>query len=760
MTNIKYDNYIFMNETTKNSVLIVDDERINLDLLVKTLNPEYTVYMTKSGSSAIKMANEKLPDIILLDIIMKDISGYQVLEALKASEKTRHIPVIFITGLDSDDDEEKGLSLHAADYIFKPLRPSIVKLRVGNQIQIVNQIREIKKYSYEVAAAEERSKFFAKMSHEMRTPLNAVIGFSEMTLENCSLSDEAADNIEKVCSAGNSLLYMVNDILDISKIEEDKFNLVPVEYDFPGMINDTVTQNNVLKNEKPIKFILSIEEDIPLRLFGDDQRIKQILTNLLSNAFKYTEEGVIEFGVKSVVNGEIVQLTFYVKDTGLGIPKEDLPSIFSEYTRIDAQINRKINGTGLGLSITKMLVELMNGEISVTSEYGKGSCFTVTIPQKFVSGETIGAAAAESLRNLNYASGKRRNKTKIARIIMPYAHILVVDDVAANHDVAKGMMKPYKMKIDCVLSGQAAIDAIRRENVKYSAVFMDQMMPEIDGIEAARIIREEIGTEYAKNVPIIAFTANALAGNEEMFLSKGFNAFITKPIDIKRLDAILHKWVKDETKENIYEENPEGDNSAEKTESFDFKIDGIDLKKGLERFNGDKNVYLQVLKSFAVNTKILLDAMKNITKENLAEYAINVHGAKSSCRGICAEELGTQAETLEKAAKAGDFDFVAADNPALTENILKLIFDIEAALNKNTEKAEKIKRDKPYNEALKQLRAACRDYKIEDIDNIMKEIEVFEYTNDEGLVRWLRENADQMNYMEITARLSEEFNDA
>ena len=758
-----------MCENKKNSVLIVDDERINLDILVNILSPEYTVYMTKSGASAVELANEKLPDIILLDIIMQDMNGYEVLDKLKSSEKTRDIPVIFTTGLDSDEDEEKGLALHAADYIYKPLRPAIVKLRVGNQIQIVNQIRAIKQYAYEAAVVEERSKFFAKMSHEMRTPLNAVIGFSEMTLEECTLSDYAAENIMKISSAGTSLLHMVNDILDISKIEEGKFNLLPVEYNFPQMINDSVTQNIVLKGQNPIDFILNIGEENPLHLFGDDQRIKQIINNLLSNAFKYTKEGTIEFNIKSEAAGDTVWVTFSVRDTGIGISGENLSSVFTEYTRIDAQINRKVNGTGLGLPITKMLVDMMNGEISVESEYGKGSCFTVKIPQKYVSAETMGADVANSLKNFHYAAEKQKS---FARASLPYASVLVVDDMPTNLDVAKGMMKPYKMNVDCVTSGKEAVAAVRGEKVRYNSIFMDQMMPEMDGIEAVRIIREEIGTEYAKNVPVIAFTANALSGNEEMFLSKGFNAFITKPIEMKRLDSIINKWVRNEEQEKLYKESADNyagndlrsgedrRNGHDRRNKEEDKIEGLNFRKALERFNGDRGTFVNILRSFITNTRNLIDTMKDVNEENLALYAINVHGAKSSCRGICAEETGLQAETLEKAAKAGNLDFVKANNPLLIENILKLISNIETVINKGSEKTQKTKREKPYTEALKQLRAACRDYKIEDVDNIMKEIEVFEYTSDDGLVRWLRENTDQLNYMEITEKLLEVFDNA
>jgi len=757
-----------MGKVEKNSVLIVDDEDIDLKILSTILSPEYTIYITKDGYSAIKLANEYLPDIILLDIVMPEKNGYEVLAELKENPKTQNIPVIFISGLDSVEDEERGLALDAADFIHKPFSPLIAKLRVRNQVQIINQIRSIERYAHEAAAAEERSKFFAKMSHEMRTPLNAVIGLSEITLEEGGISEEAQINVEKISNSGSLLLSLVNDILDISKIENDRFELVPVEYNTSSMISDTVTQCIMRKGEKPVEFVLDIDENIPARLFGDEQRIKQILNNLLSNAFKFTKEGTVELTIKSETgkNGTVF-LIASVRDTGIGIKNIDIEKLFSDYTRI-AENHTYTEGTGLGLSITKMLTDIMGGEISAASEYGKGSFFTVRLPQKLIGNETIGAEVAANMKSFNYHVSRRDRNSPLTRITLPYARVLVVDDVMTNLDVAKGMLKPYKIQIDCVTGGQAAVDAIREEKIKYNAIFMDHMMPEMDGIEAVRIIREEIGTEYAKTIPIIACTANALAGNDELFLKNGFQAYLYKPIEISRLDAIIRQWLRDEAQEKLLEaqETKDGtspydghDRRSGKDRRkvvhplFERKIEGMDIQKGLERFGGDRETFLQILQSFAKNTRSLLETLKEVNKSNLADYGINVHGAKSSCRSICAEALGNRAEVLEKAAKSGDLDFVASNNGAFIDDVLKLIANIEAALAAGTVKKEKVKKDKPYAEVLLKLKTACDNYQIEEIEEAMNEIECFEYTDDGGLAIWLRENVDQMNYMDIAEKL-------
>jgi len=765
----------------KNSILVVDDEKINLEILYNMLSPEYSVFTAKNGACADDIANNYLPDLILLDIILPDINGFEILKKLKSTEKTKHIPVIIITRLDSIEDEEKGLSLDAADFIHKPFSIKIVKSRVRNQIQIVNQIRALEKYTQiqtALAAAEEKSKFFAKISHEMRTPLSAVIGLSGLTLEMGGLGEETRENIEKISNAGESLLGIVNNILDITKIEDGKFEVLSVEYDTAEMINDVISQCLVYKGEKPVEFILNISESTRARLFGDDLKIKQILTNLLSNAFKYTKEGFVELKIDCTDQkpGKLICFNASVRDSGIGISPENVDVIFSDYLQFDLLTNRDIKGTGLGLPITKMIVDMMGGTIKVESEYGRGSVFSIMLPQEIVTDETIRYDTILNLKTFHYHSKKQKKYSRFTRTILPYAKVLVVDDVEINLDIAKGMLKPYKIQVDTVSSGQAAVEAVRSENVKYDAIFMDHMMPGMDGIEALRIIREEIGTEYAKNIPVIAFTANALSGNEEMFLSKGFQGFITKPVDIKRLDTVLKQLVHDEEKEkslinqriivngetilDIRTGSERRSGRKDRRKGFDRRrmeerIRGLDIYKALDRFNGDWSVLIQILKSFSFNTKPVVDSIREVTAENLPDYAIIVHGIKSSCRGISADDAADQAEALEKAAKAGFLEFVLEKNPELIKTIIKLINDLDSVFNdEQIVNAEKLKKEKPYKEALLNLKTACARFAVDEIESAMNEIDGFYYTSDEGLAAWLRENVQKMNYSEIAERLS------
>jgi signal transduction histidine kinase/CheY-like chemotaxis protein len=417
-------------------------------------------------------------------------------------------------------------------------------LRIQEQNLRLEELKGIAQH-----ASEAKSRFLANMSHEMRTPLNAVIGLSELSLAEQELPQGLEENLEKVYSSGLTLLGIVNDLLDISKIESGKFEIVPGEYDVPSLINDTINLNIIRIGSKPIGFRLLIDETLPSRLYGDELRVKQILNNLLSNAFKYTMKGSVALQISCREEDGVSWLTASVKDSGIGIRAEEQEKLFADYNRLDVRRTHNLEGTGLGLVLTKSMVELMGGVINVESEYGKGSTFTIRIQQKPVNAPPIGPRVVENLTNFRYSAQKRNRHTGLARIRLPYARVLVVDDVPINLDVARGMLKPYEMQIDCVPGGREAIDLIREHKVHYNAIFMDHMMPGMDGIEATEIIRKEIGTEYAKNIPIIVLTANAITGNEEMFLELGFDDFLSKPIDILRLDAVIHRWVKDTSRQ-------------------------------------------------------------------------------------------------------------------------------------------------------------------------------------------------------------------
>jgi signal transduction histidine kinase/CheY-like chemotaxis protein len=610
-----------------------------------------------------------------------------------------------------------------------------------------------------IASTEAKSNFLANMSHEMRTPLNAIIGLTELAVDSDEVQGDARGNLIKVYNSGMMLLSLINDILDLSKIEAGKFELVPVEYDTPSLINDTVTLNAARIGSKSIKLNLAIDAMLPGRLFGDEVRIKQIFNNLLSNAFKYTREGSVDWSVSFARDGKNVWLVSSIKDTGIGIRPRDIEKLFSDYTQVDMKSNRQIEGTGLGLAITRRLAELMDGSIAVESEYGQGSTFTVRLRQDFVDDTPIGSDVAENLKGFQYTDLRRDRSAKLVRVHLPYARVLVVDDVATNLDVARGMLKPYGMKVDCVTSGPAAIELLRN-GANYSAIFMDHMMPGMDGIEALRVIREEIDAEHAKTVPIIVLTANALSGNEEMFLKKGFQAFLSKPIDIMQLDAVINHWVRDKNREKELSatlaeaEGQDGRSGFDRRQFSQWQIDGLDFAQGLERFGGDAASYLDVLESYALNTPPLLAEALNCTQETLPGYAIVVHGIKSSSRSIGAEMVGAQAEALEHAAKAGDMAFVLLHNSAFIQAAQKIIADLSVMLRSLAEDNQKPRKAEPDAGVLASLLQACAAYDIDGVDEAMKTLESCDYESGAELVAWLRSQVSVIGFKQIAERLS------
>ena len=433
--------------------------------------------------------------------------------------------------------------------IFETIRaPLVLNGAIIGLVGISRDITKRKAMEEELRAASlAKTSFLANMSHELRTPLNVVIGLTDSILENDKLDKDIADNLAKISNAGSTLLNIVNDILDISKIESGKVELMPVVYQMSSLLNDIITLVVTRIGEKPISFFLDISEDLPNDLYGDDLRVKQIFNNLLSNAVKYTYAGTIKLSISCQRKDNDFWMKIVVSDTGIGIRTEDLKKLFSEYKQLDTRANRNIEGTGLGLAITKKFVEMMGGSISAESEYGTGTTFHVSIRQGYVNDTKIGPVVAENLRNFSYKDDKHLVGKKLVRRDLSFAKVLVVDDMQTNLDVTAGLLRKYKMQVDCITNGLDAVERIRSGSPAYNVVFMDHMMPGMDGIEAAEAIRS-LGTEYASKIPIIALTANAIQGTEDMFLSHGFQAYITKPIDIIALDSVLKKWIRNESK--------------------------------------------------------------------------------------------------------------------------------------------------------------------------------------------------------------------
>lgn len=506
------------------------------------------------------------------------------------------------------------------------------------------------------AATKSKSDFLSNMSHEIRTPLNSVLGMNELILREAE--DESiinyASNVE---TSGKLLLSLINDILDFSKIESGKMEIVPVRYQIASVVNDTVNMLSRRFEEKGLELKINADPEIPSCLFGDEVRIRQILTNIMTNALKYTDSGSVTLTAGFEKQSEdSVLLILSVKDTGRGIKEEDRDKLFCGFTRVDQVKNRNIEGTGLGLSITSRLVSMMNGTIEVESVYGEGSEFIVKLPQKIISAEPSG----EFCTRTESAPDRRKYRESFTA---PEARILVTDDNRSNLLVAEGLLKPTKIQVDCASSGYECINRLRAN--KYDVLLLDHMMPEMDGVETLKKIREE---NLAPGMPVVALTANAFSGARDMYVEYGFEDYLAKPIAGNSLEKMLLKLLPPElvhmSDENAAEE------TADTKETSDIKpSELIDRSVAMTYCSNSEELYLIILQAyceeFEERVKKLCDFYE---QKDIDNYRIVVHSLKSTSLNIGAKALSEEARTHEFAAKDGNWEVIAEDFDRLMEN--------------------------------------------------------------------------------------------
>ena len=504
------------------------------------------------------------------------------------------------------------------------------------------------------AASQAKSQFLANMSHDIRTPLNAILGMSELGLREETQAEK--DNcFRDIRSSGRVLLENINSILDLSKIEAGKMELTPESYQVLSVLHDTITILRTRAKEKKLTFHAQIDETLPSTLYGDDVNISHIIMNLGSNAVKYTQEGSITLTVTWEPQEEDGILVIHIEDTGIGIRREDLPYIFQSYGRLDRKANRHIEGTGLGLPICQQLTELMDGQLGVDSTYGVGSDFWVRLPQKVIDPTPCGP----------YREGERREtRRNYNSFTAPEAVVLLVDDQPLNLKVCQGLLGPYEMEVYTARSGAEALHQMTQ--VWPDLVFMDHMMPQMDGIETTLRIRE-MGRKdpYFAVVPIIALTANAMKGVREEFLNSGFNDYISKPIELDKLDDILRAWIpEDKQKAPAL---PPGALLSEHIPEDLQGLPGIDVARGMS-YCGTGKAYRKTLFLFREQIPGRLRRIRQAWEEGRWEdYVIEVHSLKSAARWIGAMDLGDQAEALEMAGREKDLAKIADNTTDLLE---------------------------------------------------------------------------------------------
>lgn len=589
-----------------------------------------------------------------------------------------------------------------------------------------------------ISAAEKangaRDIFLANMSHELRTPINTILGLNELIIRESQ--DEAIKEYAlDIRQAGNILLTMVSDILDYTKLEAGQMSLMEGIYDISSLLNDLINGISLQLRKKKLDLKLDVADDIPYKLSGDEIHIRQVIGNLLTNAVKYTEKGDITFHLDwNKVSEDEIEIEIAVTDTGIGIKEQDIPRLFGVFQRMDSTVRSKNERTGLGLAITKRLVQMMGGELQVQSTYGKGSTFSFKVVQKVVDAAPLGDFEKQYYESLHSTENYRQ------KFIAPMGRIMIVDDNAMNLAVAQGLLKQTRLQIDVAGSGEECLELLKRKT--YHLICLDHMMPVMDGVETLHMIRAMEGNPSA-DIPIIALTANAVAGAREFYLNEGFQDYLTKPIDADKFENMLIQYLPDNVVYLTQGEHVDRDYEKENAElasdvrESQLYVIGFNIRNGLKYMGGDKALYSKVLHDFHLILQEKEQALRDfLNKGDMHGYAIIVHSLKGNARNLGADGLADEAFELEKMSKAGRREDVEVRSPILFNMMKNMRNGLKAYLD-NEAKEEEISRQPESKEqkriseddwiqALKELAGRLDDFDGDSVNEKLEELKKYD----------------------------------
>ncbi len=624
-------------------ILMVDDNPINLQIMGNLLEGIYKTAIAKNGFKALEVAAKIQPDLILLDIMMPEMDGFEMCAKLKESSKTREIPVIFLTARTEIDDVIRGFELGAVDYVTKPFEKEELLVRVRTHLKLKQTEKALKQALDENKAARKaaenanqaKSIFLANMSHEIRTPMNAIIGMTELTLQT-GLNARQTENLQMVRDSAWNLMRIINELLDFSKIEAGKAELEDIHFDLDSVLMSVISTFSTQSEKKGLSLNLDRADDVPQYIRGDPVKLRQILVNLTGNALKFTGEGEITIKVSVAENSDKFfvsssdsgcPILFSVADTGIGIPEDKQETVFESFAQVSDSVTKKFGGTGLGLSICRKLAELMGGMIWLESWPGTGSIFFFAAVFQFGDKNKVQALDKEG-----YVLSKASKPLKI----------LLAEDNEINAVLGVRFLTQLGHTPVVAGNGKEVLDRLSAES--FDLVIMDVQMPEINGIEATRRIRRGETGQANRNIPVIAVTAHAMAEFKEKCKDAGMNDFVVKPINFHELNAVIEK--------NISHSTMTGPDSAVKITEQEKKHAVLNRKEALNRLGGNETVLREIYNIFVQNSPTIMEliqqAIKNKDMEEIFFYA---HSFKGQCAAIGAETCFDIAGQLEHASK-------------------------------------------------------------------------------------------------------------